>query len=186
MILLMGTIGHAEEIDPIATQLESELRRLKDSYDRAVAAKKKEAITKYEWQLRRAMQRGDLPAANRFQAKISSLRDEALPPAADGAATEDLTDFESNILGEWILENAHGKTMSLMEIEKSDEDVYKLTRLGGGPFAVCGEYKVENMRRLVKVRKPNDAFWDLTWHYSNGKLKLKKGQYKNWIMRRAK
>ena len=110
------------------------------------------------------------------------------PPAQIAGAQDDQTTdkFEAKMLGDWILENASGLEMSPMQIKKTALGTYELIRIGGGPDAMCGEYTQGKMGRLVKVKKPGDAYWNLTWKYINGKLILKGEQYTGWTLRREK
>lgn len=94
--------------------------------------------------------------------------------AQSGAAT-----VEEKILGDWLLENAKGTAIAPMQMKRNDKGNFELVRIGGGALVVCGEYKLEGTK-LIKVPKPNDAYWDMTWQYASGRLKLKKGDYKDW------
>lgn len=90
------------------------------------------------------------------------------------------------ITGDWILENAAGMEMSPMRINKTAAGTYELIRIGGGPFAICGEYELGTRNELVKVKKPGDAYWDTTWKHFNRKFIIKDGQYKKWTLKREK
>lgn len=87
-------------------------------------------------------------------------------------------------MGDWVLENAKGDT------DFADADPEECRRHlstdpnRGGALAVSGDYKLEGSR-LVKLAKPNDPYWEMTWHYASGRLKLrKKGDYKDWMLTR--
>lgn len=176
---LITSAARSEQLDPVAKRLESDLQVLKQQYEAAVQAKKNDAIKEYEAQLRQAMQRSDLEAVNRIQAQIAVLKGEPAPQ-------EEAPVADSKITGDWTLENAAGLMMSAMRIDKIGENRFELIRIGGGAFAVCGEYEFGKQRELVKIKKPNDAYWDTRWRYFNGKLTIKDGQYKNWTLRRDK
>lgn len=101
--------------------------------------------------------------------------------ARAATAEEPAAAFESKIMGDWVLENARGTPISPMQIQQKADGLFQLVRIGGGALAVSGDYKREGSK-LVKVAKPNDPYWDLTWHYASSRLKLKKGDYKDWTL----
>ena len=106
-----------------------------------------------------------------------------LTVAVSGWAEEAPTGFDTKIMGDWVLENAKGTPISPMQIQKNADGVYQLVRIGGGALAVSGDYKLEG-GKLVKLAKPNDPYWEMTWLYASGRLKLKKGDYKDWVLTR--
>lgn len=105
--------------------------------------------------------------------------------AGPGRRTDAAQEDDDKILGDWILENAAGNEMSPMQISRTPDGTYALTRIGGGPYAVCGDYALAK-EQLIKVRKPGDAYWDTAWRHTHGKFVVMKGQYKGWTLRREK
>ena len=172
----------AAERDPIDIQLRTELQQLQASFDRAVQSKKAEAARKYEAKLIEAERKGATELVNELRAKIAALKNEP-PPQPVAAPPRSVS--ELRILGEWVLENANEKTISNLRIEKVGDDTYQLTRVGGGALTVSGDYKLQG-DKLVKVKVAGDAYSDLSWRITGTKLRMIEGQYKDWVLRRAK
>ena len=171
------------EPDPIEIQLRTELQQLQSAFERNVQAKKAEAVRKYEAKLAAAERASNIPQVNELRAKIAILKNEPPPkpvaPAPPSAA-------EQRLLGKWVLENAQDHPIADMLIEKTPEGKFRLARAsGGGALAVNGDYELRG-DKLVKIKAPGDSYSDLAWRVTGTRLKMIEGQYKDWLLRRAK
>lgn len=152
---------------------------------------------------RAAMGKGDIDEAKRIEAARRQVEEELaqdiwrdLPNVPDdvrASAERGGPDTEEGVapdtflarraLGDWVLENDAGVMVAAMRMEAIGEGLTELTRVGGGPLAVCGTYALQG-RKLVKEKRPGDAYWDLTWHSVSGKWTLRRGQYAGWTLKR--
>lgn len=185
-LALIGTTpikGAPAENDPIDLQLRTELQALQAAFERNVQAKKAEAVRKYEARREEAIRAKKTDLVNELNAKIAALKSE---PAPKPVAAPPPSAVELRVLGNWVLENAQGGAVADMMIEKVGDDLFRLTRDGGGgALAVNGSYKLQG-DRLVKVPSPGDAYSDLAWRMTGSRLKLTEGQYKDWTLNRRK
>lgn len=88
-----------------------------------------------------------------------------------------------HVLGNWLLENDKGVLLSAMEVSAGEPGQFVLTRPTGARYTVCGTYTV-GRGKLVKVKLPGDAYWDLTWAFDDGKWVLRGSQYNGWTLKR--
>lgn len=182
LLLLVRSATFAADPDPIEAQLRAELRELQTNYDRAIQAKRAEAIRKYEAQLAAAERENRRDLITQLRAKIVALKNEAAGKPAPALPSNP---SELRVVGAWVLENAQGRSVADMQIEKLPDNSFKLTRLGGGALAVDGKYTLQG-DRLVRMKAAGDPNSDLVWRLSGTKIKLIEGQYKDWVLRRDK
>ena len=167
---------NADELDPVAVQLDSEIAQLTASYEKSVKSKKAKAIKAYERLKEQAIRRSDLATANKIEVKIKALRGEK-------ALVAESWDADS-IEGGWVMESANRSFTYTVNIDHIDGKLYRLSREGGVALNLCGDYILDGKRNFVKVKKEGDNYWDLSWRYFNGKFTVKKGQYKGWELTR--
>jgi hypothetical protein len=169
---------------------EGELKQLQEKHEKELAAAVEPVNRHYqqdlEQLLRKASQSGDLDTAVKAKEALQSLSGNNADSAAKGVSTELMSgDFETKVLGDWILENSHGKVLYPMQIERVEPGLIRITRPGGGT-AFIGEYKVDGVN-LVKQARAGDPNFDMTWHFAGGHLKLKSVKnsfYNDWVLKR--
>lgn len=197
LVLLLGTAGAVQPAT--AASLADAARR----YQGRIREAKLEYLADLKAVLKTAMSKGDLEGAKRIETVRlqmekeldqdswrdvpnvpESVRTPAKPANADAdGGVEPGSLLDKRVLGDWVLENDGGTMVSAMQAEGGADGQVVLTRVGGGPLAVCGTYAVEG-RRLVKVKVPGDAHWDLTWHAGGSTWVLRSGQYDGWTLKR--
>lgn len=175
-------VTQASEIDEIDLKLRIEIQTLQSAFERNVQSKKAEAVRKYEVRLEEARRAKKTDLVNEIAAKIAALK---MEPAPEPLAPPPPSPAQQRVLGKWVLENAKGGTMGEMTIEKIGDEVYKLTRVGGGAFAINGTYRIE-ADKFVKIAQPGQPHVDMEWRITGTRLRLSGGQYKDWILRRPK
>ena len=149
--------------------------------------------------LKAAMARGDLDGARKVDAvraqvekdlkdrgwrELPEVPDTAKGPVPTPAAPAVTEEFVArSVTGYWILENGKGVLLAPMQLVAGARGQVDLTCVKGTPYTVCGTYEVQP-GKLVKVRRPDDAYWDLTWCFGDGKWVLRGSQYNGWTLKR--
>jgi hypothetical protein len=165
----------------------NEFKELQEKHEKDLAAAVEPINRRYQGELqqflKKATQAGDLETALKVKEALQ------IPAPAEkvsvGAGEPVPSDLEARVLGDWILENAQGKVLYPVQIERQEAGVVRLTR-SGGSMAFFGIYKLEG-NNLVKQPRPGDPNPDMTWHYAGGHLKLKVGPksfYNDWVLKK--